>query len=157
VKLQPYRQHSAALRKNQKLSMRYFGPFNIIAKVGTVAYKLELPPTSKIHNVFHVAQLKQFKGSNDEPYIPLPLTTSEIGPTFQPTKILDTRVIMQGSSQIPQVLIQWGNDADADVKWEDFSDIKDNYPSFNLEDKVELIGGGIVMKGNMGNKKKNDD
>jgi hypothetical protein len=118
---------------------------------------LELPPTSKIHNVFHVAQLKQFKGSNDEPYIPLPLTTSEIGPTFQPTKILDTRVIMQGSSQIPQVLIQWGNDADADVKWEDFSDIKDNYPSFNLEDKVELIGGGIVMKGNMGNKKKNDD
>ncbi|PNX69263.1 hypothetical protein L195_g064353, partial [Trifolium pratense] len=51
-------------------------------------------------------------------------------------------MIVQGSSQIPQVLIQWGNDSDdADVKWEDFTYIKDNYPSFNLEDKVELKGG----------------
>ncbi|PNX60469.1 hypothetical protein L195_g051946 [Trifolium pratense] len=112
VKLQPYRQHSAILRKNKKLSMRYFGPFNIIAKVGTIAYKLELPPTAKIHPVFHIAQLKQFKGNSEEPYIPLPLTTSEIGPTFHPNKVLDTRMIVQGSSQIPQVLIQWGNDSE---------------------------------------------
>ncbi|MCI43538.1 hypothetical protein A2U01_0064775, partial [Trifolium medium] len=61
VKLQPYRQHSAALRKNQKLSMKYFGPFKIIAKVGTVSYKLQLPSTARIHPVFHVSQLKLFK------------------------------------------------------------------------------------------------
>ncbi|MCH79797.1 Ty3/gypsy retrotransposon protein, partial [Trifolium medium] len=135
VKLQPYRQHSASLRKNQKLSMRYFGPFNILARVGKVAYKLELPPSAKIHPVFHVAQLKPFKGSQDEPYIPLPLTTSEMGPTFLPNKVLDTRMIMQGSAKVPQVLIQWGSEVDADTKWEDFEDIKHNYPDFNLEDK----------------------
>jgi HPt (histidine-containing phosphotransfer) domain-containing protein len=74
VKLQPYRQHSAALRKNQKLSMKYFGPFKILAKIGTVAYKLELPMTAKIHPVFHISQLKLFKGEINEPYMPLPLT-----------------------------------------------------------------------------------
>ncbi|PNX54976.1 hypothetical protein L195_g048599, partial [Trifolium pratense] len=71
VRLQPYRQHSAALRKNKKLSMRYFGPFKVLAKVGTVAYKLELPISAKIHPVFHISQLKEFKGGADEPYIPL--------------------------------------------------------------------------------------
>jgi hypothetical protein len=49
VWLQPYRQQFVALRKNQKLGMRFFGPFMIIAKVGAVAYKLQLPQEAKIH------------------------------------------------------------------------------------------------------------
>ncbi|MCH83059.1 hypothetical protein A2U01_0003873, partial [Trifolium medium] len=157
VRLQPYRQHSAALRKNQKLSMRYFGPFEVIAKIGTVAYKLALPPSAKIHAVFHVAQLKAFKGSNDEPYVPLPLTTIDIGPTFHPTKVLDSRMVIQGSQAIPQVLIQWGDEDTAEVKWEDYTEIQTNYPELNLEDKVKFKGGGIVMKGILGNRDKGSD
>jgi hypothetical protein len=49
VWLQPYRQQFVALRKNQKLGMRFFRPFMIIAKVGAVAYKLQLPQEAKIH------------------------------------------------------------------------------------------------------------
>ncbi|PNY16670.1 Ty3/gypsy retrotransposon protein [Trifolium pratense] len=157
VRLQPYRQHSAALRKNQKLSMRYFGPFEVIAKIGTVAYKLDLPPSAKIHSVFHVAQLKEFKGSNDDPYLPLPLTTTEVGPTLYPTQVLDSRMVMQASVANPQILIQWGNEANAEAKWEDYNEIKNNYPELNLEDKVEFKGGGIVMKGIMGNRGKSSD
>ncbi|MCI28907.1 hypothetical protein A2U01_0050110, partial [Trifolium medium] len=77
VKLQPYRQQSVALRKNQKLGMRYFGPFEIIARVGNVAYKLKLPDYAKIHPIFHVSQLKPFKGVPQDQYMPLPLTMSD--------------------------------------------------------------------------------
>ncbi|XP_072076795.1 uncharacterized protein [Arachis hypogaea] len=62
VKLQPYRQHSVALRKNQKLGMRYFGPFPI-KKLSAVAYKLDLPPATKIRDAFHVSALKKFMES----------------------------------------------------------------------------------------------
>ncbi|MCI07262.1 transposon Tf2-1 polyprotein, partial [Trifolium medium] len=128
VKLQPYRQHSAALRKNQKLSMKYFGPFKVLAKIGTVAYKLELPSTARIHPIFHVSQLKLFKGNTHEPYMPLPLTVSEMGPIIQPLK---------------------ENSVQEEATWEDVEDMKASYPDFiiqaNLEDKVALKGKGSVM------------
>ncbi|CAJ2640388.1 unnamed protein product [Trifolium pratense] len=80
VKLQPYWQHSVELRKNKKLSTRQFGPLTVIEKIGNLAYKLKLLATAKIHPVFHISQLKEFKSSNEEPYFRLPLTTSETGP-----------------------------------------------------------------------------
>ena len=43
LRLQPYRQTSVAFRSLLKLSPRFFGPFKIMAKIGTVAYRLDLP------------------------------------------------------------------------------------------------------------------
>ncbi|GJU47799.1 putative reverse transcriptase domain-containing protein, partial [Tanacetum coccineum] len=52
--------------KRGKLNPRYIGPFKIIAKVGTVAYRLELPEKlSRVHSTFHVSKLK--KCMADEP------------------------------------------------------------------------------------------
>ena len=53
VKLYPY--ISVANKINAKLSSNFFGPFEILSKVSVVAYKLKLPSTSKVHNVFHVS------------------------------------------------------------------------------------------------------
>lgn len=147
VKLQPYRQHSAVLRKNQKLSMRYFGPFKVLAKIGDVAYKLELPSAARIHPVFHVSQLKPFNGTAQDPYLPLPLTVTEMGPVMQPVKILASRIIIRGHNQIEQILVQWENGLQDEATWEDIEDIKASYPTFNLEDKVVFKGEGNVTNG----------
>ncbi|GJS59790.1 putative reverse transcriptase domain-containing protein, partial [Tanacetum coccineum] len=54
--------------KRGKLNPRYIGPFKVFAKVGTFAYRLELPTQlSRIHSTFHVFNLK--KCSSDEPLV----------------------------------------------------------------------------------------
>ncbi|CAH9095874.1 unnamed protein product [Cuscuta epithymum] len=136
VKLQPYRQHSVALRKHKKLGLRYFGPFPILEKIGTVAYKVQLPASAKIHPVFHVALLKPFYGKSELPYLPFPLTSSELGPMLSPWKVLDVRVVKRQDKMVWQLLIQWEATEVKDATWEDLQDIKDSYPQFNLEDKV---------------------
>lgn len=107
VKLQSYRGYFVALRKNNKLSMRYFGPFSIIESIRAVAYKLELSHTTMIHPVFHISQLKLFKREVGDPYLPLPLSTANNGIIAQPVVLLDYRVLIQGEEHIPQVKIKW--------------------------------------------------
>lgn len=51
LKLQPYCQTSVAIRKNLKLAAKYFGPYRVIRKVGSVACELELLAESKIHSL----------------------------------------------------------------------------------------------------------
>ncbi|GKD67424.1 hypothetical protein Tco_1309532, partial [Tanacetum coccineum] len=54
VKLQPYRQLTLARHLSHKLTKRYYGPYEILERIGKVAYRLALPVTSNIHPVFHV-------------------------------------------------------------------------------------------------------
>ena len=47
--------------KRQKLTPHFVGPFEIIQKVGLVAYQIALPPSlSNLHDVFHVSQLRKY-------------------------------------------------------------------------------------------------
>ena len=107
LKLQPYRQKSVVFRSSLKLSPRFFGPYKILAKVGLVAYKLELPVGSQIHDVFHISLLKKRVGpvtmiSNQLPPVS---DASEILP--QPEAILDTRVIKKGLYRPkPEILVK---------------------------------------------------
>ncbi|KAL0444809.1 UNVERIFIED_CONTAM: hypothetical protein Slati_2203600 [Sesamum latifolium] len=104
LKLQPYRQTSVSLKRQLKLSTKYFGPYKVIEKVGKVAYKLELPPGSKVHPVFHISLLKKTIGSKYFPSQNLPELKDEVFKVY-PTAILARRLIPRNNVGIPQVLI----------------------------------------------------
>lgn len=59
IRLEPYRQHSVLGRRNNKLVARYAGPYTVTHKLSPVAYKIDLPADSRIHNVLHISMLKQ--------------------------------------------------------------------------------------------------
>ena len=57
IKVKP-KKRSLRLERYSKSTARYCGPFEILAEVEAVAYQLALPPTIKVHNVFHISILK---------------------------------------------------------------------------------------------------
>ncbi|GJU28604.1 ty3-gypsy retrotransposon protein, partial [Tanacetum coccineum] len=139
VKLQPYRQHSVNLQRNQKLGMRYFGPFRVLQQIGSVAYKLELLATSRIHLVFHVLFLKPYIGDPSDQYIPLPLLSVSEGPLIHPIQILDYRKVRVKDDWEVQVLVQW--DGRAEHTWESWNQLQQHYPNLDLEHNVSFDEG----------------
>lgn len=55
LKMQPYRFRSLVTRQNEKLSPYFYEPHKVLEKIGTTTYHLLLPPTTKIHSIFHVS------------------------------------------------------------------------------------------------------
>ena len=54
------KKNTLILGKYKKVTHRSYGPFEIIAKVGPVAYHLSLPTSIKVHNLFHIYILKRY-------------------------------------------------------------------------------------------------
>lgn len=128
LKLQPYRQKSVAMRHNMKLAPRYYGPFQVIQKIGTVAYKLELPSTSKIHPVFHVSCLKKKLGDQISPLPTLPPVDEEGAVQPEPEQVLKRRMKKVGDHAATEVLVKWVGAAVEDSSWELLYKLKTAYP-----------------------------
>lgn len=77
LKLLPYQLQTLASHAYHKLHPRYYGPYEVLERVGPVAYKLKLPEGTKIHPVFHVSCLKRHMGNLDLPVTALPTLTDE--------------------------------------------------------------------------------
>lgn len=131
LKLQSYRQMSVVQRKNFKLSARYYGPYTVIQRIGKVAYKLKLPHSSKIHDVFHVSQLKKRIGQTKVIQTKLPLVNGngELKPML--VAVLDRRLIKKGQRPATMVLVQWSNSIPEDATWEEWEKLSKQYPDFN--------------------------
>jgi len=84
LRLQPYKQTSLKDKGCQKLSPKFYGPYQVLQRIREVAYKLALPPTAKIHPVFHVSCLKKVIGNNCRIQTSLPELDEEGSIWLQP-------------------------------------------------------------------------
>ncbi|XP_071926121.1 uncharacterized protein [Coffea arabica] len=117
-------------KKGKKLKPRYIGPFEILRKVGNVAYQLKLPASmAKIHDVFHVSMLRKYY---PDPSHVLQLEGIEVDETLTyeegPVKILEREVKELRNKKIPLVKILWKNHGLEEATWELEEEMQKKYP-----------------------------
>ncbi|GJR02957.1 putative reverse transcriptase domain-containing protein [Tanacetum coccineum] len=116
--------------KQGKLNPRYVGPFKVLEKVGSVAYKLELPQElSRVHNTFHVSNLK--KCYSDEP-LAVPLEGLHVDDKLrfveEPVEIMDQEVKRLKQSRILIVKVQSNSRRSPEFTWEREDQFQKKYP-----------------------------
>jgi hypothetical protein len=134
LRLQPYRQSSIQRKKNVKLAYKYFGPFQILKKVGEVAYQLDLPKEARIHSTFHVSLLNKWVGKGIVPKPKLPSLETKLKSQPEPAEIIDRRSQVSRGKKKEEVLLRWEGQPKEDVVWVDEEWLKGSYP--HLEGKV---------------------
>ncbi|XP_017978269.1 PREDICTED: uncharacterized protein LOC108662423 [Theobroma cacao] len=116
--------------KKGKLSPRYIGPFEILKRVGAVAYLLALPSDfSNIHPVFYVSMLKKY---NPDPSHVIQYETIQLNNDLtykeQPVAILDRQVKKLRSKDVASVKVLWQNQTSEEVTWESEKEMRTKYP-----------------------------
>jgi hypothetical protein len=125
LRLQPYKHMSLKqAKKDNKLSPKYYGPYKVLQKIGTMAYKLELPASSRVHPVFHVSCLKKVIGDKIPVQTILPELEEEGKIILEPEAITDTRIRQLRNRSISEYLIKWRKLPAEDSTWEDESFIQ---------------------------------
>jgi hypothetical protein len=106
-RLQPYKQSSLKKSGAEKLKPRFYGPYRIMHWVGELAYELELPEGSMIHNVFHVSCLKKAVGQFISTSEELPPLDEERQLELVLEEALEFRERKLRSRVIRECLIRW--------------------------------------------------
>lgn len=113
-----------------KLSPKYVGPYEVLERVGEVAYRLALPvELSKVHNVFHVSQLRRYRS---DPSHVIAVESVEVEPnlTFEekPVKILDRQVRALRRKEVSLVKVLWRSQKYEEATWETEESMRLKYP-----------------------------
>nr|GEX73317.1 putative reverse transcriptase domain-containing protein [Tanacetum cinerariifolium] len=116
--------------KQEKLNPRYIGPFKILARVRTIAYRLELPKQlSRVHSTFHVSKLK--KCMADEP-LAISLDETQVDDKLnfieEPVEIMDREVMRLKQSRISIVKVRWNSRRGPEFTWECEDQMQKKYP-----------------------------
>jgi hypothetical protein len=115
-----------------KLAPCYIGPFPILEKCGSVAYKLDLPPSlAGVHDIFHLSQLKKcLKAPMD---VMLPEVTpleADLSYPEHPIKVLDLKDRVMRRKTLKFFKIQWSNHSKEEATWESNDFLRSRHPDF---------------------------
>nr|KYP31338.1 Retrotransposable element Tf2 [Cajanus cajan] len=148
LKVTPWTGVGRAL-KSCKLTPRFIGPYQVLKRIGDVAYQIALPPyLSNLHNVFHVSQLRKYIHDpshiveSDNIQLKDNLTYETI-----PLRIEDKRVKQLRGKEIPLVKVVWGGNVEESATWELESQMQETYPflfaSGNFGDEISKRRGEL--------------
>jgi len=137
--------HALAMPSRGKLRPRYAGPFQIVERIGPVAYRLQLPAAARLHDVFHVGLLKPYHSpGGDPPAAPAAMPPVQDGRLLPaPERVLRAQ-LRRGDWML---LVKWQGLAEDDATWEPLQHFKDLYPDVQLEDELFAGAGRDVMTG----------
>ncbi|XP_057519146.1 uncharacterized protein LOC130799886 [Amaranthus tricolor] len=116
--------------KKGKLSPRFIGPYEILERIGEVAYRLALPASiDRVHDVFHVSQLRQYIWDDSHVLQPEQLTLDD---TLQyketPIQILDKKTHDTRPGSVALVKVLWSNHVTEEATWEAQDAMRRDYP-----------------------------
>ncbi|XP_021717438.1 uncharacterized protein LOC110685248 [Chenopodium quinoa] len=116
--------------KKIKLSPKYIGLYEILQRIGKVAYRLALHmELSKVHDVFHVSQLRRYIPDKSHALQP---ETIEIDQSLtyeeRPVKILDSKVCSTRNKEVKIIKVLWSNQEYEEATWEAEDEMKKKYP-----------------------------
>ena len=118
LRLQPYRQSTLKYGGAKKLKPCFYGPYRVLRRVGEVAYEIELPPDSRVHNVFQVSFLKKALGQHILASRDLPPLDEECKLTLVSEEILEVRERRLRSRVIREYLVSWRGLPIEEATWE---------------------------------------
>ncbi|KAK6120947.1 hypothetical protein DH2020_045316 [Rehmannia glutinosa] len=128
-----------------KLKPRYIGPFEILKRVGDLAYQLALPPRlSGVHDVFHISMLRKYvhDPSHIVNYEDMQIN-DDLSYEEAPEAILERKVHKLRNKDISLIKVQWKRHGRNEATWEREEEIRTKYPDFlnigklsNFEDEI---------------------
>ena len=125
-------------RKRGKLGPRFIGPFRVLARVGRVAYRLDLPEElSLIHNTFHVSQLRKCL-VDETAVVPLEDIQVDSGLNYieKPIAILERKTKTLRNKVIQLVKVQWQHRKGSEWTWEAEEEMRTHYPELFADPAV---------------------
>ncbi|KAJ0914366.1 putative nucleotidyltransferase, Ribonuclease H [Helianthus annuus] len=121
----------ARFGKRGKLNPRYIGPFKVLERIGTVAYKLDLPAElNNVHDTFHVSNMKR---SPTQVNVAIPTDEIHIDDTLhfveEPVEVTDWKVNKTRRSSVKLVKVRWNARHGPEFTWEREDRMKEKYPN----------------------------
>ncbi|GKA07959.1 hypothetical protein Tco_0687290 [Tanacetum coccineum] len=125
--------------KKGKLAPRYIGPFEILKRIGLVAYRLSLSEElSSVHDTFHVSNLKKCLTDAN---LYVPLNEIKVDKTLrfveEPVEIMDREIKKLKRRKIALVKVRWNSKRGPEFTWEHQDQMRIKYPQLFMDRVVE--------------------